>query len=219
MRLLITGSESPLGRLAADALRVRHEVVLTDASPTSEAVHQVDLRDPDRVAELLAGVDAILHLAPFERATPSCPADEAQVLDHAATGTFVLLQAAKAAGVRRLVLASRLELFDAHPANYRVDETWEPRPAADAASLAPWLAELTVREFVRAEELLAVCLRFGVLGDGPLGDGIAGTTPEDAISALERTLAFDPAPSLHRWWLYHVCSNHRYVSEALTQHP
>jgi hypothetical protein len=51
----------------------------------------------------------------------------------------------------------------------------KPLPQTDAASLVPYLAELTVREFVRAENVVGVCLRFGPLGNDP-----DGTTPGDA---------------------------------------
>src|SRR6476660_6934547 len=55
--LLLTGAASPLGRAVAAALAGAGERVRpTDA---------VDLTDPDRAAELVVGVDAIVHLAPL----------------------------------------------------------------------------------------------------------------------------------------------------------
>ena len=86
-----------------------------------------------------------------------------------------------------------------------VDENWKPMPDATAASLGPYLAELALREFVRAEEMAGVCLRFGDLGVGP-----ADTTPEDAASAIGKALTMDLTGRKYRWWLYHVCSTDRY---------
>ena len=80
-----------------------------------------------------------------------------------------------------------------------------PLPDAAAASLAPYLAELILREFVRAEAMVGVCLRFGDLGAGP-----ADTTPEDAVSAIRKALTMDLAGYRYRWWLYHICSTDRY---------
>jgi nucleoside-diphosphate-sugar epimerase len=216
VRILITGADQPLGQLAAESLANEHVLSLTGASPadTDGDYVQADLREPEQVAPLVEGIDAILHLAPHAKAqTPDWRAENA-ALDHAGRGTFVLLHAALKAGVKRVVLASRLELMAAWPENYVVDETWKALPQADAASLAPFIAELTAREFVRAENLLAVCLRLGDLGDAP-----DGTTQADAVAALRAALALDPAERKYRWWLYHICSTERYSLGAASQPP
>jgi nucleoside-diphosphate-sugar epimerase len=167
---------------------------------------------PEQVAPLVAGVDAILHLSPYTpHSTPDADS-ERDALDHAARGTFVLLQEALKAGVKRVVLASRLELMDAYPEDYLVDETWKPLPDTSAAALAPYLAELTLREAVRAEPILGVCLRLGALG-------AAGTTPGDAVAALVRALEMDPVGQKYRWWLYHISSTGRYASASATKEP
>lgn len=216
MRILITGADQPLGQLAAKSLEKEHTLRLTGvtaADPDGDYI-QADLREPDQVAPLVEGIDAILHLAPHAKPeTPDWRAENA-ALDHAGRGTYVLLQEALKAGVQRLVLASRLELMAAWPEDYVVDETWKALPAANAAALAPFMAELTVREFVRAENLLAVCLRLGGLGDAP-----DGTTQADAVAAIRAALVLDPAERKYRWWLYHICSTERYSLGSATQPP
>lgn len=224
MRILITGADQALGQRAAEGLRQKHSLRLTGVQ--AEALpHRVgleyspaDLREPAQVEPLVAGIDAIVHLAVFERATPADAAGEKELLDWAARGTYVLLHAALNAGVSRVVLASRLDLLAAYPPEYVVDETWRPHPRADAASLAPYLAELTLREFVRAEDLMGVCLRLGELGQAP-----DGTTPEDALAAIERALEMDLETGTerrkYRWWLYHICSSDRYPLGAAAQPP
>jgi nucleoside-diphosphate-sugar epimerase len=221
MRILITGADQPLGGVAAAALRDRHELRLTGAQPLApaglEAYQYVpaDLREPEQAAPLVEGMEAVAHLAlhtPF--VTPDAAAED-QALDQAARGIYVLLHAALKAGVRRVVLASRLDaVMGAYPEEYVVDESWKPMPAAAAASLAPYLAEITLREFVRAEELIGVCLRFGDLGSGP-----ADTTPEDAAAAIEKALTMDLAGRQYRWWLYHICSGDRYRLAAAAHGP
>jgi nucleoside-diphosphate-sugar epimerase len=215
MRVLITGADTPLGKLAVEALGEAHKLRLCDARPHAEsAAHRADLREPEEVAPLAAGMDAVLHLEPYATApTPDADAEK-RVLDRAARGTHVLLHAALKAGVRRVVLASRLELMAAYPEEIHVDETFRPLPEADAVSLAPWLAELTLREFVRAEAITGVCLRFGPLGDAP-----EGTTPADAAEALRRALAMDLGDRKYRWWLYHIGSTVRYPLGAASQPP
>jgi nucleoside-diphosphate-sugar epimerase len=220
MRILITGADTRLGRAAAAALRAGHDLRLTGAQPDPPEgaaglpYTPADLREPDEVTPLLEGVEAVLHLVVYEPFPTPDAAAEKEALDRAARGTFVLLHAGLAAGVRRVVLASRLELMAAYPEHCAADETWKPQPDADAASLAPYVAELTLREFVRAEALTGVCLRFGPLGPAP-----DGTTEADAVRALERALTMDLEGRKYRWWLYHVCSTDRYDSGAASRPP
>jgi len=216
MRVLITGADRALGRLAARAFREAYDLRLTGtaAEPPADLggidYLPADLREPGVVAPLVAGCDAVLHLAPYD-----LPADaEADLLDHAARGTFVLLHAALAAGVRRVVLASRLEVMAAYPANLVVTPAWAPRPEATAAALAPFVAELTLREFVRAEEIVGVCLRFG-----PLDGTAPGTTPADAIAALDRALRMELGGRKYRWWLYHIDSTGRFPLDEAWRAP
>jgi nucleoside-diphosphate-sugar epimerase len=83
-------------------------------------------------------------------------------LDAATRGTFHLMSAAEEAGVRRVVLVSTLAFFRRHPRDWNVDASWRPRPTPDPTELCPWLAELSVREAVRAaSRLYAVCVRLG----------------------------------------------------------
>ena len=220
MRILITGADQPLGGLAARALMGEHEVHLTGTQAATPAGLEAlpytpaDLREPDQVAPLVEGIDAVAHLALHPRMVTPDAAAEKLALDVSARGIFVLLHAALAARVGRVVLASRLDLMAAYPENYVVDENWKPLPEATAASLAPYLAELALREFVRAEEMVGICLRFGDLGSGP-----AETTPEDAASAIRKALTMDLTGRKYRWWLYHLCSTDRYPLGAAAGNP
>jgi nucleoside-diphosphate-sugar epimerase len=220
MRILITGADQPLGELAARAWRGEHELRLTGTQPAAPAGLEslsytpADLREPGEVQPLMEEIHVVAHLALHAPLPTSDAAAEKQVLDVAARGTYVLLHAALAARVQRIVLASRLDLMAAYPESYVVDETWKPLPAANAASLAPFMAELTLREFVRAEEIVGICLRFGDLGDGP-----AGTTPEDAVRALSLALTMELERRKYRWWLYHIGSTDRYPLGAAAHGP
>ena len=67
--------------------------------------HQVDIRDYDAIAPLIAGADTLFHLA----AIPSVPksiADPIPSHDVNINGTFSVLRAAKDGGVRRVVYAA-----------------------------------------------------------------------------------------------------------------
>jgi hypothetical protein len=111
-------------------------------------------------------------------------------------------------------MASHLDLMAAYGERCLVDENWRPMPQANAASLSLYLAELTLREFARAEEIVGVCLRFGDLGSGP-----AETTPADAVTAIEQALGMDLTDRKYHWWLYHIGSTDRYRLGAAAREP
>jgi nucleoside-diphosphate-sugar epimerase len=215
MRVLVTGGDGALAASVVPALASSFDLRLTGGAnspaPGLEALlyTAAELREPEEAQRVVAGADAVLHLEPF-----TSPNGEAEALVRASRGTFVLLHAALKAGVGRVVLASRLNLLTAYPERCVVDENWRPRPRAEAASLAPYLAELTLREFVRAEAMLGVCLRLGEPdGAGPR------TSPEDAARAFTRALEMDPGARKHRWWLFHVDSSGRFPRNAAEAEP
>src|SRR5690349_4467459 len=192
--LLLTGAASPLGQAVASALASAGERVRpTDA---------VDLTDPGRAAELVVGIDAIVHLAPLalvERPPERAPAD---LLDLAARGTHVLYRAALQAGLTRAVQASTLAVMDAYPDDLEVTEQWRPRPRPEPAQLAPYLAELVAREFTRDPQLdrplSVVCLRLASSDDLPLAT---------AAESVARAVAWQRAGARargHRFQLFHV---------------
>src|SRR6266852_3406079 len=108
MRILVTGVDQPLGGLAARALMAGHELRLTGAEALAPAGFETvpyipaDLREPDEVAPLVEGMEAIAHLALHAPMPAPDAAAEKQALDAAARGMFVLQRAALGAGVRRL---------------------------------------------------------------------------------------------------------------------
>ena len=214
MNLLITGADRPLGGLAARVFRNAHRLRLTGigaslAGELSDLDYRTaDLRTPEEAAPLVEGMDAVLHLAVYDPAPLSGPSAQTDRLDVAARGTYVLLSEAREAGVERAILVSTLALFEAYPEDYVVDEAWQPEPSADAEALAPYLSELTCREFARAGGICAVCLRFGALGEAE------GTTEEDAVRALEDALALEFEQPGYRWGLFHISSGKRFSTGA-----
>ncbi|MFH1185274.1 MAG: NAD-dependent epimerase/dehydratase family protein [Chloroflexota bacterium] len=71
---------------------------------------EADVRDAARVAEAVRGIEVIFHEAAFV-SVPASMERPAECFDVNCTGTLVLLEAARAAGVRRVVLASSAAVY------------------------------------------------------------------------------------------------------------
>jgi nucleoside-diphosphate-sugar epimerase len=208
MSILITGGDSRLGRALAARLAADHTIRLFDAAfttpPTVESVTG-DLRDPAAVQPALQGVDTIIHLTPLT--APQQIQEETAALDLAMRGSYVLVNAAREAGVRKIILASTLALFDRWPAHYAVNEQWRPRPEPTVEHLCAWLAECSVRENIRTGELQVLCLRFGQIVDEAEAAG-GSYDPrwlhlDDAVHGVERALAYE-ASLRPDWRIFHI---------------
>ena len=207
MRILISGSRGTLGSALVNALAGRHEVRTLDLAgggAGSAPTYTGDPRDRDVATEAVRDCDAIIHLPPLAAADAS-PTD---ILDAATRGTYNLITTA--ASATRFILISSLRLFERYPVEWRVTEQWAPRPTTAVEDLAPYLAELTVREVARVAPLKAVALRLGdIVDDGSRGGQPAGANPlhvDDAVQAVERALAFEPAADGPQtgWWVFHI---------------
>lgn len=163
---LVTGGAGFIGSHLAQALcwrgdRVR---VLDDLSSgraenlgglDAELVRG-DVRDPAAVAGALQGVEIVFHLA----ARVSVAETQGDPLGCYAVnlnGSLVLLEAARAAGVRRVVLASSAAVYG--DAGETVDEQTPARPVSPygASKLA---MEGAASMYAEAYGVPAVCLRF-----------------------------------------------------------
>jgi dTDP-L-rhamnose 4-epimerase len=120
MRVLLTGAAGFIGSRVGAALRTAgHDVVGVDTLlPAAHGpnpvlppgCHQVDVRDADALAPLLAGVDLVCHQAAMVGAGVDA-ADAPAYGGHNDFATTVLLAQMFAAGVRRLVLASSMVVY------------------------------------------------------------------------------------------------------------
>jgi UDP-glucose 4-epimerase len=171
---LVTGGAGFIGSHIATALVERGDKVrIFDNLSTGHLGNLAAIRDrvefvegnitePDAVAAAVAGVDCIFH----EAALASVPRSVAQPLDtHAAcvTGTLQLLDAARRAGVRRLVYAASSSAYGDQP-NSSKRETDPPAPISPygAAKLA---AEYYCQAFTATYGFETVALRyFNVFG-------------------------------------------------------
>ena len=121
----MTGANGFLGRSVVSALRRRGHHVRALVRPAarieglwdgSVEVARADLRGNAPLSAALEGMDVVLHLAADVRG------DEADALATSVAGTQLLLDAISVAGVRRLVLASSVTVYDWHAARRALTE-------------------------------------------------------------------------------------------------
>src|SRR5205085_11415292 len=130
MNVAITGGRGLLGAALAQVLAEAYSIRMAPEG---------DLCDTTVARQVVAGCQALIHLTALYPELPASVGAQ-QVLDRATRGTYVLLQAAVAAGVERVILGSTLALFERYPPDWAVGESWQPRPdVTDASQLAAYL--------------------------------------------------------------------------------
>jgi len=177
VKLLVTGGAGYIGSVvAALLLEAGHEVVVLDDLSTGHAVavpHGATLirgRVHDTVGEVLGpDFDAVLHFAAFIAAGESTQRPE-KYWENNAIGSLRLLDAMRAAGVRRLVFSSTANVYG-DPDTTPIPETAATRPPNPYAA-----SKLAVDHALAGEAmaygLAAVSLRyFNVAGAHTAADG------------------------------------------------
>ncbi|MDP6113744.1 MAG: NAD(P)-dependent oxidoreductase [Planctomycetota bacterium] len=204
MKILITGANTPLATTISERISADHEVVATDAESEPANGRLLDLRELEGECELLDGVEVILHCGVL----PSDCGDEQHVLDFANRGTFNLLNAAKAAGVRRFIHFSTLDFMTDKVDEYWVDERFKPRPDTEATQLAHFLVEKMAYQFAIETPIEVISLR---LANGVLEEETSDQEfdPDwvdlrDVAQAAEKALDFE-LPDRYR--IFHIAAN------------
>ncbi|HXI16988.1 MAG TPA: NAD-dependent epimerase/dehydratase family protein [Chloroflexota bacterium] len=222
MKIIITGGRSLLGQALEQALAGEHQVTLAPPG---------DLRDEAFAAGIVRGAEALIHLATLSPDVPHMSqvsntpngSSEREVLDLATRGTYVLLNAAAGAGVRRVITGSTLAMFEHYPEAWRPVESWQPLPdVTDPAAvhqLAAYLAEEATRHIARAMPIMAFCLRFGDVVDDAAIEGKPYDSRwvhvDDAVAAVRAALSIAPSQQRTPWpdpqseapqglWTFHV---------------
>ena len=116
-----------------------------------------DVADPVAMAEAMKGAERVFHLAALADIVPSIQNPEGYFHSNV-VGTFVTLQAARAAGIRRFVYVASSSCYGI-PDSYPTPETAEIRPQYPYA-LTKWLGECEVMHWAQVYGLPALSLRF-----------------------------------------------------------
>jgi uronate dehydrogenase len=153
MRVLVTGSNGHVGRRLTAALRDEYEVVAGD-------LDALDVTRFESVRAAMAGVEAVIHLAVASgrEGEEEDAAFNQLRFDVNVKGTWNVLEAARLAGVRRVVHTSSLMVVWGHPPPAAVASDAPAAPVGTYA-LTKHLAEQMCEYFARQHRLSIVCLR------------------------------------------------------------
>jgi UDP-N-acetylglucosamine 4-epimerase len=197
---LVTGGAGFIGSTIARALiaegtpvRVLDSLVagFREVVPPEAEFILGDIRDADACAQACAGVDVVYHQAALRSVARSV--DEPLVTEEAnVLGTINLLNAAEAAGVRRLVYASSSSVYGEITEGYNREEA-APNPLSPYA-VSKLAAEYYCRLWTKLKGLSTVSLRyFNVFGPGQHPESKYAALFPGLISAL----AAGRAPEVH----------------------
>ena len=171
MRIVVTGGSGKAGRWVVRHLREQgHDVlnvdVVRDPSPQGTSV-LADLTDAGQCLEILAGADAVVHLAAIPAPGIRPPAE---TFRNNALSTFNVFAAAVDRGVDRVVWASSETVlglpFDAPPAYAPIDERHPPRPESSYA-LSKLVGETMADQFARRSGIAFVGFRISNIMEPP----------------------------------------------------
>jgi uronate dehydrogenase len=206
-RVLITGAAGAIGSCLRDGLRpLVDELVLSDVKTVEPRAKErfvpADLADRDAVAAAVDGVDAVIHLGgvpvevPFE-----------QLVGPNLLGNFHVFEAARLAGVPRVVFASSNHATGFYPVQ-RTLTGGEPTRPDSLYGVTKVYGEALGRLYVDKFDLQVVCVRIGSFAPRPrqLRELSTWLSHEDAVRLFAACLS---APDVGFRVVYGASANTR----------
>lgn len=156
--VLITGAAGRIGTALREGWKGRFRMRFLDRVPIAgeEEAIVADLVDFDAIYRACEGVEAVVHLA----ANPSPYASWEDLLANNIIGTYHAFEAAKRAGVRRVIFASTVQVINGYPREQLVTMDMPPRPN-NLYAASKVFGEALGRSYHEAHGLSVVCVRIG----------------------------------------------------------
>jgi nucleoside-diphosphate-sugar epimerase len=223
-RVLITGMSGLIGEAVRRRLEGRWALRALNRRPVPGVeTHQADIADLDAIAPAFREVDAVVHLAANVQPNPSFEA----VLRDNVVGTYHVFEAARRAGVKRVIYASS----GATVSNIERDEPYAALAAGRYDEVAEWpvlthespmrphglygcskiWGEALARHFADTAGMSMICLRIGHVSaeDRPVKprEFSVWCSRRDIAQMIERCLA---APDSLRFDVFFVTSDNKW---------
>jgi uronate dehydrogenase len=200
VRVALAGAAGRIGRVVRTGLAARgHEVLALDVA-RADGVVSVDVGDTAALSPLLAGYDAVVHLASSAGETSFETA-----LDTHLRVTHSVLEAMRSARVPRLVYASSNHAVGFSPRADRVSVDIRPRPDT-FYGVGKAGCEALCSLYVDRYRFQIACLRIGSFEEIPQTRRHLSTwlSPADAVRLVEACLT---APALTYAVVYGISAN------------
>jgi len=164
--VLMTGAAGGVGGHLRRELAGRYALRLSDRAGIedlreAESFAAADLADIDAVRRAVEGVDAIVHLGGF-----SVEGSWDAILEANIVGTRNVYEAAREAGVRRVVFASSNHAVGFHERTETIDHEALPRPDS-RYGLSKVFGEALARLYADKYGVTSLCIRIGNVDERP----------------------------------------------------
>jgi uronate dehydrogenase len=189
-RVLITGAAGAIGTALRNGLRAdwRH-LRLTDNRPIAEPAPfeeciTADIADRAGIERMMQGVAAVVHLAGV-----GGDYTVEDLFRVNARGMFDVFEAARLAGVQRIVFASSNHAFGCYPIEERVSPALPPRPDSLYGTFKAW-GETMLRCYFDRHGIRSVSLRIGTYRTLPIDQRSLATwlSPGDVARLVDASL-------------------------------
>lgn len=189
-RILTTGAAGRIGRTLRQGLAGRAALLrLSDIHPPApagpgEEVMTADICDPVAMDAAMQGVEALVHLA----GAPD-PADHDLMYRTNVQGLWTVFDAARRAGVKRIVFASTNHVFGMYPVAETVTPDHPPRPDSMYGATKAF-GETLLRWLWEKQDIESVALRIGTFRPEPHDQRSLATwlSPADMVRLADRAL-------------------------------
>jgi uronate dehydrogenase len=189
-RVLITGAAGAIGTALRNGLRSEwRKLRLTDARPVADRAPNeecivADISDRAAVERMMDGVAAVVHLA-------GVGGDYTleDLFRVNARGMFDVFEAARLAGVQRIVFASSNHAFGCYPITEMVSPALPPRPDSLYGTFKAW-GETMLRCYFDRHAIRSVSLRIGTYRPLPIDQRSLATwlSPADVARLVDCAL-------------------------------
>jgi uronate dehydrogenase len=167
-RVLITGAGGGIGRSLRESLQGVYPVLRVSdwvplaAAHAGEEVDRTELGDTAAVERMVAGVDGIIHLGGI-----SGESEWEAILQSNIIGTYNLFEAARRAGVKRIIVATSNHTVGFYSRDLRIDHRVVPRPDS-RYGVSKAFAEALASLYADKHGIGFLCTRIGNFGSQPI---------------------------------------------------
>ena len=210
-RIVFTGAAGGIGTMIRPLLASAYPgLVLSDkVKPkdllASETFVAADLTRPDEVAAAVKGADSVIHLGGFSVEGPWDTILQANII-----GCYNLFEAARQAGVKRVVFASSNHAVGFYPRRRKIGPDVTVRPDS-RYGVSKAFGEAIGSLYAYKHGLRVTCLRIGNFGDVPIDHRRLAIwlKPEDLVQlvriglehpAIRFEIFFGASDNERSWW-------------------